>query len=321
MEKYNDNKASLFFNKLDIKWGAEFPIFLDKNEFYLNYKSYNNFFNEHYRINPLLIKDFNYNRPVIEDESTNNNFYYIRKSTIKSFFNSHMVDIPLCFKKSRSLYSKNFELPLIKLSNMIMRDGLRLKILNVLGTTFFSFINTFQKTLINPDIYNWLSINITLNNLTINPLGEFDNNLISDELPLNTSYNNKFSKSGVSFHIQSSFNSILFESIKEYLPIFSFFVRKVDKSVRKNSRGKSGKYVIIWKYVPSYKRLYITLRWFIKDLKFQKSNTFKSRFLKILETFILNPKLSFLVKLRQFVHVYVFENLKNKLMKNLRTTS
>lgn len=244
MENPN-NKTTLFFDKSSLNLSINFPIFLDKNEFYLNYKSYNNFLGESYGTNPLLDLDFNSNRPLIEDEYLNQHFMYIRKSTIKAFFNSHMVDIPLCFKKSHSLYNKNFELPLVKLANMIMRNGLRLKTLNVLGTTLFNFINIFQKTITDPNIYNWLGINITLNSLGVNYLGEFDNNLILREAPLNTLYNNKFSKDGVSFHIKSSFSFILFESIKEYFPIFSFFVRKVDKNVRKNSRGKSGKYVII----------------------------------------------------------------------------
>ena len=47
------------------------------------------------------------------------------------------------------------------------------------------------------------------------------------------------------FNRDLSLNLLFFEALEEYFPIFSFYVRKVDKSVRKNSRGKSGKYVII----------------------------------------------------------------------------
>lgn len=232
-----------------------------------------------------------------------------------------MVDIPLCFKKSRSLYNQSFELPLSKLVNIIMRKGLRSKVLKIIGSTFFTFINLFQKTLTSSTIYNWMTMHVLLDLTHTNTTGGLSNYIMSKDYPLNIYYDNILHKEGIKLNTKSSFNSIFFEAIKEYYPVFSFFVRKVDKSVRKNSRGKSGKYVIIWKYVPSYKRLYTTLRWFIKDLKFQKLKTFKLRFLKILETFILNPKVSFLVKLRQFVHVFVFENLKNKLMKTLKTTS
>ena len=199
-----------------------------------------------------------------------------------------------------------------------MRKGLKLKVSNVINTNFFNF---FQSSLLSQNNLGWLNIHLTLNVLLQNTPTHYSNYSLKDGLALNLTYNNRFSKDGISFQPKSSFNFLFIEAIKEYLPIFSFFVRRVDKSVRKNSRGKSGKYIIIWKYVPTYKRLYTTLRWFIKDLKFHKLKTFKMRFFKILETFILNPKSSFLVKLRQFVHVYVFENLKNKLMKTLKTTS
>jgi hypothetical protein len=178
-----------------------------------------------------------------------------------------------------------------------------------------------QKKISTNTFNTWLSLHFSINLLSLNSKLDANNFKLSTGDSIELLYNNQLYEDGISFHPKSSFNFLLFESIKEYLPVFSFFVRKVDKSVRKNSRGKSGKYVIIWKYVPSYKRLYTTLRWFIKDLKFQKARTFKLRFLRILEGFILNPKASFLVKLRKFVHVYVFENLKNKLMKSLKTTS
>ena len=321
MDNHKMIKSSLFLDNSSSKSFVNFPIFFDRNEFYLNYLSFNKFPSDSYWVNNYSNEDFNSNRHDLLDEHPLNQFSFIKTSTIKSFFNSHMVDIPICFRKSKSLYSKSFELPLLKLSNMIMRKGLHSKVINTIGNTIFTFINLYQKTLTNPETFNWINIHTALDLTCFNLSSKVFINQVRDENSLELNYNNKLYQKGLSFHLKSSFNFIFLESIKNYLPVFSFFVRKVDKSVRKNSRGKSGKYIIIWKYVPTYKRLYTTLRWFIKDLKFQKSKGFKSRFLKILETFITNPKVSFLVKLRQFVHVYVFENLKNKLMKNLKTTS
>jgi hypothetical protein len=54
--------------------------------------------------------------------------------------------------------------------------------------------------------------------------------------------------------------NILFDELTEYVPLFSFYVKRVDKLKRKHSRGKSGKYSIVWKYIPKYKRLLTTLR-------------------------------------------------------------
>jgi hypothetical protein len=39
--------------------------------------------------------------------------------------------------------------------------------------------------------------------------------------------------------------SFLFEKLADIAPSFSFAVRRVDKNVRKNSRGKSGKYMLL----------------------------------------------------------------------------
>jgi hypothetical protein len=299
----------------------ELNLFLDKNEFYLNYFSYNYLSINTYNSIPILNRDLSINQKVIFDEYPLLPFNYLRQSTIKSFFTSQRVDVPICFKKSKSLYSQTFELPLMKLVNMVMRKGLKSKVSNVFNFNFFNFFNFFQKKISTNNFYTWLSLHFSLNLLTLSSKLSINNFKLPAGASIDLLYNNQLHEDGVSFHSKSSFYFLFFESIKEYLPVFSFFVRKVDKSVRKNSRGKSGKYVIIWKYVPSYKRLYTTLRWFIKDLKFQKAKTFKLRFLRILEGFILNPKASFLVKLRQFVHIYVFENLKNKLMKSLKTTS
>jgi hypothetical protein len=59
------------------------------------------------------------------DQKVIENFLFLRKSTITSFFMINMVDMPVCFKKSKSLYSKTFEIHTLKFTNMIMRAGLR----------------------------------------------------------------------------------------------------------------------------------------------------------------------------------------------------
>ena len=111
---------------------------------------------------------------------------------------------------------------------------------------------------------------------------------------------------------------LFFEIIQKYTPLFTFYVRKVDKKIRKNSRGKSGKYVLTWKYVPEYKRFYLALRWFLKDTRFQKDKTFYSRLLKGMALIFTQPDQSFLVKLRKFSHFFVFNNFKKTLMKTLK---
>jgi hypothetical protein len=90
-----------------------------------------------------------------------------------------------------------------------------------------------------------MTMHVLLDLTHTNTTGGLSNYIMSKDYPLNIYYDNILHKEGIKLNTKSSFNSIFFEAIKEYYPVFSFFVRKVDKSVRKNSRGKSGKYVII----------------------------------------------------------------------------
>jgi len=45
---------------------------------------------------------------------------------------TNLVDMPIAFKKSKSLYSKTFEIQTLKLSNLLMRDGKRDLVLKAL---------------------------------------------------------------------------------------------------------------------------------------------------------------------------------------------
>jgi hypothetical protein len=73
---------------------------------------------------------------ISSDVDVKKHFIFLRHSTITSFFASNMVDMPMCFKKSKSLYSKTFELPLLKFINIIMRHGLREQALKAVTLSF-----------------------------------------------------------------------------------------------------------------------------------------------------------------------------------------
>jgi hypothetical protein len=118
---------------------------------------------------------------------------------------------------------------------------------------------------------------------------------------------------------QSNFFSKFLSLLEAYFPIFSFSIRKVNKDLRKNSRGKSGKYTVMWKYIPLYKRLYTTMRWLLKDLKFQKFRTIELRLQSILELLFLNPSLLFLHRVRNFTHKHVFKHFKKTLLRSLKS--
>lgn len=270
-------------------------------------------------VNNTFFSDFrNYEAFIPQDSIILENFLFLKQSTITSFFITNMVDIPICFKKSKSLYSKTFELPLLKFVNLIMRKGLREKTLRNITFTFFNFFQKFfNKSSLN---YNkWYNIYNFLISTFYNVDDSFINNVLNKPIDLNS--NHMLTENGYTFNNSLFFKKTLFNKLNDYTPLFSFYVRKVDKSIRKNTRGKSGKYMIIWKYIPLYKRLYVTMRWFLKDLKFQKFKTFDERLLKTIETFFFTPDLSFVYKLRKFTHFFVFKNHSKTLLKTLKSTS
>ena len=227
--------------------------------------------------------------------------------------------MPICFKKSKSLYSKTFELPLLKFVNLLMRKGYRTKMIRYatlsFANCFFDIINSWN----NPNYSRWSHLYNSLLTISYYSNNTFNNSTSSTELDLYSKH--VLIKNELNFNKTTSLDKILFSKLSDYLPLFSFYIRKVDKSIRKHSRGKSGKYTIMWKYVPIYKRLYITMRWLLKDLKFQKSKSFTSRLVKTLDTFLLTPQLSFVCKLRRFTHFFVFQNYKKTLLRSLKTTA
>ena len=252
------------------------------------------------------------------NQDVTSNFLFIRQSTITAFFAVNMIDMPLCFKKSKSLYSTTFELPTLKLSNMLMRDGNREKIFRNLTLSLNRCFFTLLKT--NSSEYTrWSDF---YSNLV--PLQRLSGGQISSlNLSSEVQFLGKHTLTSNTLHLQSNRDmmNLLLTKIRDFLPLFSFYIRKVDKSIRKHSRGKSGKYTIIWKYIPSYKRLFVTMRWFLKDLKFQKARHLDARLYKTIETFFLSPELSFVAKLRRFSHFFVFHNYKKTLMRSLKSAS
>lgn len=246
-------------------------------------------------------------------------FKFLRQATITSFFMVNMVDMPVCFKKSKSLYSKTFEIPLLKLSNILMRAGQRGKTMKTVSWSFTHCFHEVMNLASQEDFITWRILHGFLLTTHLSADGTCES--IRRDYESGLAPQHRIKEYGYSFNSHYFLKHFLFERLEKYAPLFSFYIRKVDKSVRKNSRGKSGKYTVIWKYVPVYKRLYVNVRWLLRDLKFQKLKTFSERLTKVLEMFLLTPHLSFVCKLRRFTHTFVFRNYKKSLLKTLKSTS
>ena len=98
------------------------------NNFFNNYNNLNSFFLNFSNSNLNIYTNANdlkklypvANNYMSKDSSFLDDFFYIRNSSFINFFLNNMIDVPICFKKSNSLKTKNFELPLLKFSNFLM---------------------------------------------------------------------------------------------------------------------------------------------------------------------------------------------------------
>jgi hypothetical protein len=100
------------------------------------------------------------------DEDSLEDFEYLHCSTFTTFFRTHRIDIPRCFRKTRSVRRKINEADFLKFNNYFMRHGKRLKSLGYLLSALRPFINQ-ERVLPNSSglVPNWRSIFLLLNNL------------------------------------------------------------------------------------------------------------------------------------------------------------
>jgi len=113
----------------------------------------------------------------------------------------------------------------------------------------------------------------------------------------------------------------LLSHLNKTLPVFLYYICSVDKNVKKYSRGKSGKYAFIWKYVPPYKRLKAATKLIAREVKFSPFRRLSDRISCTLNDIALNPTSSFVWRAKVFSHNYVFKNYRKTLMSTLRTSS
>ena len=122
-------------------------------------------------------------------------------------------------------------------------------------------------------------------------------------------------------HVNSSNTfSILNSRLATLKPIFHYFIYKVDKQIYKNSRGRSGKYTFIWKYLTTFKRINFIIFNLTKEIKLDYSKDFNARINNCLLKYLTNPKATLISRSIRFSNNYVFLGGKSNLLQNYRTT-
>jgi len=244
--------------------------------------------------------------------------------TLISFFATQMIDIPYCLKKIKYAHSSTASNVQLRLISSLVRHGKRQTISkfysesaqNISQRHFYARSNEF-------DIDTWNRIYFVFSYRKFSTIFKGTATPTSIRLSRRSElYNKRGELFTPTLRLTSDyawFNELLFHELRSSTPSFSFFVNSVNKLKRRHSRGKSGKYEIIWKYVPQYKRILVVLRWLVKDIQFQKAKTLKARIESSLETLLFNKTKHLVHQLRHFVHRFVFYRHRKTLLTTLRT--
>ena len=95
-------------------------------------------FSQNTPFNEFMLEEFS-------KENAKNEFEYLSNITFTNFFKSSSVDVPRCFKRTKTIRRSINEIEILKLNNYLMRQGKRYKTFKFLSKsinqTFNSYIN------------------------------------------------------------------------------------------------------------------------------------------------------------------------------------
>lgn len=275
----------------------------------------------------IQLRDYEhlYRLSLTDDTTTLIETSFWRSSpTLISFFTTQLIDIPVCLAKIKYAHSSMASNPKQRLISILMRHGRRAYVSKAYSQ---AALNISAKYFTNQNFKNqsktWELIYLGLSQRHVH----FSQKTLMLPRLQNVAHRLEFTTTLNHIHTNKSrltsdydwFNEFLLDELTTYSPAFSLFAQQVNKLKRRHSRGKSGQYEVIWKYIPRYKRLLVVLRWLLKDVQLQKSKTFQQRLEKSLEILLLNKTDHMVYKFRRFVHKFVFNRFKKTLLKTLRT--
>lgn len=113
---------------------------------------------------------------------------------------------------------------------------------------------------------------------------------------------------GIRFFLSQLLLSTVTSFFTKINPIFIFRFNRIDKRIRKYSRGKSGKYKCVFKYLPSYKRLSFLFLILRRDLLLSKDLKFFSKMHALLNNFFFNSK-SLIFNIKKFSNFFFINNI------------
>jgi len=248
-----------------------------------------------------------------------NKYEHLSTLTFHEFFSEHQIDIPTCFKKSHSLLRPQRELTISSLITYFMRHGLKLKTQTMFVTSLQSFFSSKLSQSQKNSVLSWRFIFTTLNNSFFTEGKVYEN--IQHYTNQSVSYNHYLNSSSKNITNDSNMFNLIYKNLLNFLPLFSFYIYKVDKKIFKNTRGKSGKFTFIWKFLTPYKRLNWVMYWLAKEIKLKTGKTLHNRFHTLFNDILFNPNNTWVFKVKRFSYNYVYRNCRSTLAENYRTST
>jgi len=105
-----------------------------------------------------------------------------------------------------------------------------------------------------------------------------------------TTFGHVINPLGKNIEDEWNLDTLFFKNAYRMLPMFSFYIYKVDKKIYKNTRGKSGKFTFLWKYVAPYKRIMLVMHWLFKELRVKQGRSLNDRLTSLLNSLFISPE-------------------------------
>nr|QPL15895.1 ribosomal protein S7 [Strombidium sp.] len=303
--------------------------FIDDNKYKSNLlwpnlytKTYSIYYNLWLTENLTLLEDkllFDIITNKYGEGEPNNNYKYLQENKFLDFFKSHRIDTPTCFRKTKSIRRNNNKFELIKFNNYLMRKGKRWQFmkmfLTIMMNLFHKYYFFFYK---NKKNFNCRNLFFFYNNLFY-----VNNNYYNLKFnkPLNLLFNTSIYEYEKHYNPNFYIKFFLLLNLKKITPVFMYYIYKVAKLIYKNTRGKSGKYTYIWKYVSPYKRTNLIMYWIIKETKSRPGRTLYDRVYAVLKDLIFQPKSLLIYKIKRFSNIYVYKYNRNTLAETFITST
>lgn len=269
-------------------------LYITTSDLIFKYKNYNNNINsKQLKTTYTNYKPHTYNKwktNLLNNQTQTSlryNFTYLNMNLFNYFFTKSGLNIPKDLLNISSVKRTSNNNYLLKFNNYLMLHGSFLKTLLQINKAwgYTTLLHNSQTNHL-----NWFSV--------------YYNFILEAPQTKQTNTNNL------------NISSFLLNYVNNHRLMFLIYTYRVSKAIYKNTRGKTGKYMFLCKFIPVYKRSMIILTWLVKELKLIPQRTLLLRILQLVLGLSKSPNKSWPSRIKNFSHTYVYRNCSKTLASN-----